>query len=728
MDRISGVALGDAGIAAVAALLTVYEAWLYRHRRSHREHLWLAAICASTAVHAGLLVFHYDATPELAVKLLKAELATIIIMCHCVPLYAMDKVQQRMPAPTWAFALSSVGWLALVPTPWVIPDTLDPRHYWLLEQPFLRRVETPLSILGVGYGLTMVLATVWWMWKRQDGQKQDLKHFAVGVVVWGLVAAYAGVFGALGWPVPTSTFEYGFVFFALALVAADVRRYMRMLATSERDFRAIVASSPEAVAIIQGGVVNHANPAFLATLSFDHPRQVENRSLNALVHADDRQQVASLLEMGVASPLTSARFRRHDQKHVELELVALPIELDGASASVLLARNVTERKRMTARRMEMDRIISMGTLAAGIGHEINNPLAYVLLSLEEAQSLLSEGKDEARDEDLAELITTGLDGVRRIRAIAEGLALFSRADRHLEPLELSPVIRTAADITANQIKLRATLELDLEDGLRVKGNETRLVQVFVNLLINAAQAIPEGQVGDNEVRVVTRRNEDGAILCEVRDTGVGIDPTLLKRIFEPFYTTKARGQGTGLGLGICRDSVQYMGGTLTVESEKSEGTTFCVRLPACAEETPEPPPPSSFPAGRRLRVLVVDDELQILRALQRLLQTWADVTAAPSVDEALDLMAQNKPSDLILSDLMMPGRSGMELYEEVIDEDPELAERFVFMTGGTFTDEAHAFRRHTKARFLDKPIGSKELGALLKRIEPRASRHSRRLS
>jgi PAS domain S-box-containing protein len=719
MDRISGVALGDAGIAAVAVLLTAYEVWLYRHRPSHREHLWLAAICAATALHAGLLVFHYDATPQLAVKLLKGEFASLIVICHCVPLYAMAKIQRRMVVPPWFFAVSAMVWLALVPTPWVVPDALDMRHYLLLDQPFPRRVETPLSLLGVGYGLTTLVGTVWWLWQRQGGQQQEARHFAAGFIVWGLFAAHASIFGALGWPMPTSTFEYGFVFFALALVAADVRRYMRMLSASERDFRAIVASSPEAVAIIQRGLISHANPAFVATLSYESSQEMEDRSLDAFLHPEDRQQVESLLEMGVASPLTSARFRRADQRHVELELVALPIELDGAPAAVLLARNVTERRRLTARRMEMDRIISMGTLAAGIGHEINNPLAYVLLSLEEAKSRLAAGVSTGQDEELGDLIETSLDGVRRIRGIAEGLALFSRADRHLEPLQLNKVIRTAAAITSNQLKLRARLELDLLPGLRVRGNETRLVQVFVNLLINAAQAIPEGDVDRNVVKVATRRAADGAILCEVSDTGLGIEEKLLGRIFEPFYTTKARGQGTGLGLGICRDSVQTMEGTLTVESTKGQGTTFSIRLSESDEDEVTTVAPESAPPRRRLRVLVVDDEAQILRAIRRLLQTWAHVTVASSADAALELIARNEPYDLILSDLMMPGRSGMDLYEVAIDEDPDLMERFVFMTGGTFTDRAQAFRRHTKAPFVDKPVGAKDLRALLKRFTPR---------
>ncbi|MBW2526134.1 MAG: hybrid sensor histidine kinase/response regulator [Deltaproteobacteria bacterium] len=718
MDHVSAVALGDAGLVAIALLLASYEAWLYWHRPNHREHLWLTIMCLMTAGHAFALMLHYDASPSVVLKLLKWELATMIVLCHCAPLLAMALLNKPMAVPKWLIYGSALFWLALVPTPWIVPDQLEFRDYWLLDQPFPRRVDTLLSGVGTGFALAFIFGTAWWMWRNREERRRESQHFTLGVVGWALVAIHSGVFGALGLPMPASTFEYGFVFFALALVASDARRYMRMLTSSERDFRAVVAGSPEAIAIVQAGAIRHANPAFLDALGFEDTDSVHGRTLASVIHPADAAEVEAMLDQTVASRLVTARFQRADEDLVELELVALPIELDDAPASVLLARNVTERKRLTARTMEMDRIISMGTLAAGIGHEINNPLNYVLLNLEEAQRHLRGMGGAATGERLPECVDSSLDGVQRIRTIVDGLARFSRADQQQAPLLLDQVIRTAADITANQIKLRARLELDLEPDLRVLANETRLVQVFVNLLVNAAQAIPEGHVDDNMVRVSTRALE-GLVVCEVSDTGVGMSEEQRGRIFEPFFTTKPRGEGTGLGLGICRDSVQLMGGAIWVESTEGEGTTFVIELPVSDEPLSQEDRPESLPPPRKLRILVVDDEPQLLQSMTRLIGLWADVAAASSAEEAMAVIAEAEPFDLILSDLMMPDRSGMDLYRDAIADDPDLADRFAFMTGGTFTADAHAFRASATGEFLDKPVSSRDLKALLKRVEPR---------
>lgn len=710
MSQFPAVALGDAGIVAVAIILAVYEGWLYSRRRGQREHLWLALICVSAAVHAGLLVFHHGATPEGAVPLLKGELAALIVMAHCVPFLVQEISGQKMRVPAWAWLASAAFWLALVPTALIIPDQVEFRDYFLLDRPFPRRVDTPMSVVGIAYAFGLVGYCTVWLNRRQKGRERQVRHFTFGVVAWAAFGVQASVFGGLGWPMPMSTFEYGFFLFALALVSSDARNYMAMLSASERDFENLIERSPECVAIVVDGELRKVNRAFVKTLGYSRRDELEGTAVAAIVTPDDKTLVADLLAEGVSAPVTSARFLRHSGDVVELELVLSSLEVGGTRALVLLARDVTERKQLTAQLMEMDRVISMGTLAAGIGHELNNPLSYVLLNLDEAKRHVSRAAQRHPElDDAVDCIEASLDGAQRIRDVASGLALFSRLREEASVLDLKDVVRTAASIAHNQLSLRARLELNVAPGLRVHGDDSRLVQVFVNLLVNAAQAIPEGDVDAHRVSVTAEASDDGWIVCEVRDTGAGMSADVVERVFEPFFTTKKRGVGTGLGLSICKDCVERMGGRLSARSTPGKGSTFRVELPAAEGEPAAPPRPVSGPPPGQLRVLLVDDEVLLLRSFKRALSRDFEVEVAASVDEATALIESGQRLDFVVSDLMMPGRSGMDLYDWVRERDPALAERFVFMSGGTYTPEARAFQARISNPCLAKPVDAAAL-------------------
>src|ERR1019366_3468677 len=234
----------------------------------------------------------------------------------------------------------------------------------------------------------------------------------------------------------------------------------------------------------------------------------------------------------------------------------------------------------------------------------------------------------------------------------------------------------------NEIRHRARLVKEYGDVPLVLATEARLGQVFLNILVNAAQALEVGDAAENVIRVRAATERDGQVVVQVSDTGPGIPPDILDRIFDPFFTTKPVGLGTGLGLWICQGIVTSLGGEITAESRPGEGATFRVVLPSAISadrpSTPEPPAVAPAPDARRLELLVVDDEIAIGRTLAIALADEFEVATATSGRAALAILAGEPRFDVVLCDLMMPDVSGMDVHERIARERPELAKRFVF--------------------------------------------------
>jgi len=228
-----------------------------------------------------------------------------------------------------------------------------------------------------------------------------------------------------------------------------------------------------------------------------------------------------------------------------------------------------------------DRMAALGTLASGIAHEINNPLTYVIANLQTLAEQLPSSRDEAT-RGLSEIVAEALQGAERIRRLVKQVQMVSpgQHDERFTTVALRDALTTAVTLTENHIKHRARLICDLDQDAQVRGDRDRIEQLFVNLLLNAAQAIPEGQVNRNEIRVDVRELPgQGSVVVRVADTGVGIPVQVHERIFQPFFTTKPVGQGTGLGLSICRGIVTALGGQISFQSQAGGGTTFRVVLP-----------------------------------------------------------------------------------------------------------------------------------------------------
>jgi CheY-like chemotaxis protein len=294
-------------------------------------------------------------------------------------------------------------------------------------------------------------------------------------------------------------------------------------------------------------------------------------------------------------------------------------------------------------------------------------------------------------------------------------------------VDVVPVLRSALGVAANALRHRAQVEVALAPVPPVLASEHRLGQVFLNLLVNAAQAIPDGHPAGNRVRVVADAADDGRVRVEISDTGSGIPPEILPRIFDPFFTTKPVGVGTGLGLAICHGIVTALGGGIEVESEVGEGATFRVTLPIAREAVaPRPVGPSRTaplaPDAPRARIFVVDDEPLFCRMVERVLAAQHDVVSLNDAREALRRVEAGERYDCAVLDLAMPVLTGMELHAEIARLDPRLAERTLFVTGGAFTAATAEFVSQNPGRVIEKPLAPDTLRTAVARVLGRAER------
>jgi signal transduction histidine kinase/ActR/RegA family two-component response regulator len=412
-------------------------------------------------------------------------------------------------------------------------------------------------------------------------------------------------------------------------------------------------------------------------------------------------------------------------------LRAYPIS---GNRAVLSLRDTTNEREDEVRRLQAEKLASIGMLAAGVAHEINNPTAFVLANIEALTGHLRLLQEKVRE--LPEPVIAGLglpdvlfeatailqeskEGMARIHRIVRDLGSFSHVDDDgTTTLDVNTAVESALTMLRNEIKYRARIERDLRATQAVRANQARLGQVFLNIILNAAQALDEAAAKRNVVRV---RSFDEAefVVVEIEDNGPGIPTEVVPRIFDSFFTTKPRGIGTGLGLPISLGIIRTLGGELSVDSRPGEGATFRVRLPAAPAVPSTVTPPSDItPAPREFakrRVLAVDDEPLLLKAYRRMLSDVHDVETAMGGVEGLRALERDAAYDVILCDLQMPEMSGMGFHEAVRQRWPALADRFVFVTGGAFSPDAKRFLEDTVCAVIQKPFRVEDLLALIDR-------------
>jgi PAS domain S-box-containing protein len=508
------------------------------------------------------------------------------------------------------------------------------------------------------------------------------------------------------------------------------RQAEEALRRTEDNFRLLTEQSRIAVSVHRDGKVVYANPALARMLGYDRVDEIIGQETTAFVHPEEHDRVHARKDIIANTRYGGAEERRlvrRDGSSVTVENEAVAIDYDGRPSIVIVSRDLTERREMFARLALADRISTAGTLAAGVAHEINNPLAFLLANLtyldrELPRRLDGDPRAGARHdaETIFAPLRDALEAASRVNAVVADFRSISRGyDEARGPVDVHAVLRSSIKMVGGEIRDRATLVEALEPVPRVLASESRLGQVFLNLLINAAQSIPEGSADTNTIRVRTFVPSDGWVAVEVKDTGCGIPSDDIARIFDPFFTTKPVGVGTGLGLSICQGVVQSLGGEISVESLVGIGSTFRVTLPAApsahgvVERRIEPSPSGD---RRVRRVLVVDDEPLMGQSLRFLLEPEFEVASVTRAPLALSTLTGGEQFDAILCDLMMPDMNGMDFHAAVSTAVPELARRIVFLTGGAFTPSAQRFLGRVKNPVLQKPFDEGTLRAALRAV------------
>ncbi|MBN1208588.1 MAG: PAS domain-containing protein [Myxococcaceae bacterium] len=396
-------------------------------------------------------------------------------------------------------------------------------------------------------------------------------------------------------------------------------------------------------------------------------------------------------------------------------------EPGGAAFLIITNRDITDRKRLEMQLRLADRLSCIGTLAAGVVHEINNPLAYVCSNLSFLEALLAR-PTLAPDTlpELREVLAETQEGIQRMRTIVQDVKTFARSDEErCSPVSVPQAIDGALRLVRKQLQYRAGLERALEPVPAVLGNEGRLGQVLVNLLVNALQAFTQSDPERNRVRISARSRAPDRVVIEVEDNGSGMSPEVRQHLFDPFFTTKAAGAGSGLGLAISQSIIQSMGGTIEVESEPGRGSVFRLVLPAVqAPERSEVHAREAVlePRGPRRRLLLIDAEPAVGTSVRRLLQEAHEVESVQDVSLALRLLAGGARYDAILCDLMLPGMSGMDFLRELEQHDPGLARRTGFMSSGAFSTPARELMAAWPGEFLEKPFEPERLRSFVQRL------------
>jgi PAS domain S-box-containing protein len=421
-------------------------------------------------------------------------------------------------------------------------------------------------------------------------------------------------------------------------------------------------------------------------------------------------------ELPHGSQLTDRLGVSHD---VDDSIAPIVDDQGNVLGSVVVFRDITDKRRLEERVALAERLASISTMAAGMAHEINNPLAAAVGNLEFAQKRLDELGEEVRTQGLPSWVTQALSEASealsdarsagtRVQGIVRDLKKFSRAEEPTQQaLDLPDVLQAALGITRHLVKVGTSVRPHLGTTPLVVANEGRLVQVFANLIANAIQAASDPT--RHNVDIVTRTDELGRAVVEISDSGEGIRAENLPRIFEPFFTTRRSGQGLGLGLSISQSTITALGGELSVESRPGAGAKFRVVLPAASEERAKPQRPSSEPSPqRRARVLVIDDEEIVGRTVERILMRHHDVRLETDPRQALSLLAQQS-FDIVLCDVTMPQVTGRQVYETVLAGNPELAKRIVFLTGGALSEELEQFLAGLSNIVIHKPFSVDKL-------------------
>lgn len=500
-------------------------------------------------------------------------------------------------------------------------------------------------------------------------------------------------------------------------------RAVSRLVASEQRYRSLFDRVPVGLfRTTPDAQILDANPALTEVLGFpDRDALIAANATDLYVDPEERRRLMAGAGEGDVREFET-RLRRRDGAVIGARIkVRVTREADGrlsyeGSLEDITARRQAEEdlRRHREALVQAEKLAAMGSLLAGVAHELNNPLSVVLGQAALLRLALADPRLQARAEKLARA------SERCARIVKNFLALARQRPLERGSVALNQVVEEAVELLAYPLRVddvQVTLDLT-PDVPPIWADPHQLHQVVVNLVTNAHQAM-RGSAPPCRLTITTRFDPTGArVSLEIADTGPGIPPEIRARVFEPFFTTKPPGQGTGLGLSLCRGIVEGHDGTIRVEERAGPGAVFRIELPVQAplRAEAEPRVPEAPAAIRGRRILVVDDEPDVAAVLADLLATDGHTvdTASDGV-AALEKLGE-RVYDLILSDLKMPQLDGPGLFREVERRHPALRRRFVFLTGDTLSPDAAEFLERTGAPNLSKPFALEEVQRLVRQV------------
>lgn len=493
------------------------------------------------------------------------------------------------------------------------------------------------------------------------------------------------------------------------------KRARQELQRSRERLRLLLEVVPEAIWIQTQSRIVYANGSCLHLLGYDRDTDLIGTDPRRILHPDDVElfdrRTRTLLDSEPAVPPCEYRVYRRDGEQRILEVASLGGQYAGERVVYHFGRDATERRHAEAKLLQTDRLGVLGLLAGGMAHAINNPLTYVLLNLAHIeQNLPNLTRDPHLLDDALMRLREAESGARRIGDVVKQMRTLSRANDHtVGPVDLEQVLSSVLGMVGNEIRHRGRLVTSLTRVRPVVANAARIEQVFLNLLVYVTRALPEGEP-TAEIRLVLAEESPERVVVELSGT---------TRTEAMPGDEASRGFRPGLGLSLCQSVVASLGGRLQIESEPEGGIRFRVELPGAArvlEEPPSIPQSESEPVEsvRRARVMVVDDDPAVARALRLMLQEDHDVTSVAGGGEALRLLLKDGDYDIVFCDVMMPEVSGIDLYEGLRLNRPGLERVLCFMTGGAFTPEAFAFLDRVTNPTIEKPFNLASLSRLLR--------------
>jgi PAS domain S-box-containing protein len=554
--------------------------------------------------------------------------------------------------------------------------------------------------------LTLLLASLAAILRRQIGQPLQQ-----------LLAAIQGVGAGAAPAAPKAAVddEFGRLAGAFNDMVHKVSERDAALRVEKERFRALIEHAADIIGVIDAkGVVLYVSPSVKTVLDCP-PEAYLGKNLSDIVHSDDAAMIRDMLERTVAQAGRAiARFeyrvRHRDGAWRILEATGTN-QLDNPSVRgiVINGRDITEVKQAEAeiaRQREAlyqrEKLAAMGSLLAGVAHELNNPLSIVV----GRAIMLEEGAQDPATLAAAQKIHAAAERCARI--VKTFLAMARQHPPRYTEVQVNRIVEASLDMLGYSLRTGGIeVYFRPSEGLpEIAADADQLHQVFINLIVNAQQALAD-RTGPRRLRIASARDPDRhEVRVEVADNGPGIPEDIRSRIFDPYFTTKPVGSGSGVGLSVSLGIVEAHGGRLTVACPSWGGTVFTVHLPVrpAAESGRGQAEPLRRGDGRK-RLLIVDDEPEIGALLADILDPERHcIETAGSGREALERIERDSGYDVILTDLRMPQLDGPALYREIRTRWPDLARRVVFVTGDILSPQVRQLLEESRCPVIEKPF------------------------